>query len=227
VLRKQAARVARITLARPERRNALSFALLSQLGEAVESLSAEPHVRVIVLDHEGDVFCAGGDLTELSATCTPTGAEQLQAIGTRVLRAFALSPKPIVAELSGPAIGGGAELALACDFRLMGPNANIEFKHLRLAATPAWGSILRLSSLLGGARATGVLMRAQRLDATEACALGLALPAGVGLIEELATMPPVAMAQLKAALRGVISEEQAFLHSWASDEHRDLMARLR
>jgi enoyl-CoA hydratase len=223
VLRKLTGRVARITLARPERRNALSFELLGQLEEALNGFSADPEVRVIVLDHDGDVFCAGGDLTELSGTCTPEGAESLRAIGTRVLQAFALSPKPIVAALSGPAIGGGAELAIACDFRLMGSNARIEFKHLRLAATPAWGSVARLTQLLGGARATTALMRAQSINATEAQALGLAHAFESTLVEDLAAMPPFAVTQLKAALRGTATEEDAFLRSWASNEHRELM----
>jgi enoyl-CoA hydratase len=225
--------VGTITLARPLSKNALSFALLEALYEACSILTSDSAVRVIILAHEGDTFCAGGDLNELALTCNPQDAERLASLGTRTLSAIANSPKPVIAALSGPAIGGGAELALACDFRVVGPRASLEFRHVKLATVPAWGSTQRLVRLVGLARATSILMRGTRLDshAIEAQGLGEyaaldALAQAHALAAELAKLSREALACLKATFAEPERERELFLQSWVSRDHQDAFERL-
>lgn len=231
MIRSALAPIARVTLARPEQRNALSLAMLESIANHVRQLAATPSVRVIILDHEGDVFCAGGDLEELKATCNPEGAARLRHAGLQALTALAQVRTPVIAQMAGPAIGGGAELALACDFRLMQSDAYFHLKHIHLAATPAWDTVRRLVSLVGGAHATSMLLRGRRVPALEAVALGLAAAVSserlheetMELAEELAALPPFALGQMKRALRAPEAEGPAFLASWASSEHYDRM----
>jgi enoyl-CoA hydratase len=220
--------IAQVTLARPHAKNALSFALLDELATVFDTLSNDASVHVILLAHEGNVFCAGGDLAELEHKMATEDGEALHEAGVRALSAIRNAPKPVIAVLSGPAIGGGAELALACDFRIMSEAASLEFRHVRLGATTAWGSAPLLVRALGTARASDILMRGRVLSALACVSLGLAelaesaTEAARVLAIELSRLPHGAMAATKQNVQIASSaqERENFVRTWSSDEHK-------
>lgn len=155
-------------LARPHRANAYTRAMLQGLWEGASSLSER--CQVIVIAAEGASFCAGADRAE-QAQAHPLDALHLYA--QRVFEAIHRLPTPTIACLQGPAVGGGAELALACDFRLASPAARIWFPETSLGLVPAAGGVTRLTRLLGGARARELILLGRELGAEEALASGL------------------------------------------------------
>ncbi|HEU5130102.1 MAG TPA: enoyl-CoA hydratase-related protein [Glycomyces sp.] len=128
-------KVATVTLDNPERRNALSLAMIAQLRAAIARASADPEVRAIVLDHSGPVFCAGADLTESAAATDLDGlpAAHLAELLADVVEA----PKPVIALACGSARGGGTGLLAAADIALIATAANVSFGEVRLGVVPA------------------------------------------------------------------------------------------
>jgi enoyl-CoA hydratase/carnithine racemase len=158
--------------------------------------------------------------------------------GLRVCDGLGALPVPVIAALPGPAIGGGAELAMACDLRVAGPDASICFKHARMGVTTAWGVVGRLVAVVGHAAASRLLLTAQTLDATEALRLGVfdAVSEGTEPVAmalawalDVARGAPGAVCELKAMLRDVTggatdlraNERARFVASWTSEDHRE------
>lgn len=162
------------TINRPEKRNALSRPLLAELRRVFTEFSRAPELRVAVLRGAGErSFAAGGDLRDLAAVRTPRATRRMAGQGRSALEAIRDFPVPVVAALNGDALGGGAELALACDFRIACAHARIGFIHGRLNIATAWGGGADLMRLVGPARALRLLVGAERLDARAAQAAGL------------------------------------------------------
>src|SRR5207237_7801218 len=133
----------------PEAKNALSFALMKEIAAAIEVASEDRALRAIVLTSEGDVFVSGGDLRELRTATTSADAERLCDAGRAVCQGLADLDVPVIAALPGAAIGGGAELAVACDLRIADDRAKICFKHVRMGLVTSWGTLPRLVQLVG------------------------------------------------------------------------------
>ncbi|NOU34994.1 MAG: enoyl-CoA hydratase/isomerase family protein, partial [Polyangiaceae bacterium] len=189
-----------LTIARPAVKNALDSATMLALRAHLEALARDEDLRVAILSGEGDTFVSGGDLSELRERASRSHAEELAAQGTAVCDAIADLPVPVIAALDGAAIGGGAELAVACDLRVFGAKGTIAFKHVRLGVTTAWGTLGRLHTLLG-ARAARLLYTGETLDAQGALALGLAdAAAEVAMVEARAIAASIARAA-PAAIR--------------------------
>jgi enoyl-CoA hydratase len=166
--------VLNICLRRGEQRNALSRELLEHLGAAFRDWSVRPEVRVLVLRGEGmRAFAAGGDVKELMSVRTSTEARQFADASRGVLDAVRDFPLPVIAALNGDALGGGAELALACDWRIAAAHARIGFLQAKLAITTAWGGSIDLMRLIGTSRAMQLLCGAEILDARRALEAGL------------------------------------------------------
>jgi enoyl-CoA hydratase/carnithine racemase len=149
-----------------------------------------------------------------------------------------------VAAMEGPALGGGAELALACDLRVMGENSYFSFVQLRVGIVPGWGGGRRLAEIVGWKRALGLFATTARVPAAEALRLGLADRLTVDgqafheareLVEEMATLPPLAVRALKPLLRRPSTtpgseadgfEADTFGRLWATDDHEEAIASL-
>jgi len=131
--------VGRITLARPEKRNALDRQMADEIAQALESLASEPETRVILIDAEGEDFCAGADLDALESLLGADREAQLddaRALG-RVFTSIRQLAIPVVAAVRGRALAGGAGLATACDLVLAHPNATFAYPEVRIGFVPA------------------------------------------------------------------------------------------
>lgn len=166
--------ILRVTINRPEKRNALSRAVLDELGQVFAGHAADEALRVAVLTAAGShSFAAGGDLRDLAAVRTREGAAAMATRARTALDAIRRFPVPVVAALNGVALGGGAELAVACDLRIAAAHAGIGFVQGQLNIATAWGGGIDLMRLLGPARGLAVLGRSEVLGAAQAQALGL------------------------------------------------------
>jgi 2-(1,2-epoxy-1,2-dihydrophenyl)acetyl-CoA isomerase len=157
-----------ITLNRPEKLNALDRALCDELREALAMLTGSDGVRVVVITGAGRAFCAGADLSVLEAD-----GPALVAAGKDVALAIRAAPQPVLAMVNGPAAGGGANLALACDYRIASDQASIGQVFATLGLVPDWGGSFFLPRLVGPAKALELVWSARMVSAAEALALGL------------------------------------------------------
>ena len=159
-------------LDRPEKRNALDEAFLSELLAAAEATSREEAVRVVLLRSTSEMFCAGADLNEWS-NISPRNAQRLSALGGRAFQALADLPVPVVAVLQGAALGGGLELALACDIRIGATTCRVGFPEPRLGNSPAWGGMRRLVEAVGVPSARDILLTGDVIPAVDAHRMGI------------------------------------------------------
>ena len=165
--------VLHVTINRPEKRNALSLTLLDELGETFRSCVDEP-LKCAVLTGAGDrCFAAGGDLKELDAVRSNHDARAMSERGHRALDSIRYFPVPVIGALNGLALGGGAELAMACDLRIASPQADLGLIQSQLNVTTAWGGGIDLINAVGNSAALAILCSGKRIDATEAMRLCL------------------------------------------------------
>ncbi|HEV2751466.1 MAG TPA: enoyl-CoA hydratase/isomerase family protein [Gemmatimonadales bacterium] len=157
-----------VTLNRPEKLNALDRALCDDLREALTMLTTSDGVRVVVITGAGRAFCAGADLDVLGAD-----GPALVAAGKEVALALRAAPQPVLAVVNGPAAGGGANLALACDYRIASEHASIGQVFAKLGLVPDWGGSFFLPRLVGPSKALELVWSARMVPAAEALALGL------------------------------------------------------
>jgi enoyl-CoA hydratase len=166
--------VLHVTINRPDSRNALSRATLDALKRAFEDAAGDDLLHVAVLSATGDKsFAAGGDLKEFAALRSEADAQMLFDRAAEALDAIRSFPVPVVAALNGIALGGGAELAMACDYRLAAVHAHIGFVQSTLAISTGFGGGADLVNKVGSARAMQILVQGEVLSATAAAALGL------------------------------------------------------
>jgi enoyl-CoA hydratase len=160
--------VATITLNRPQSLNALNTALLTELNDALEAAEADADVRVIVITGAGaKAFCAGADIAELQDKDPEAAGEWsrwIQGILTRIEQ----TRKLVIAKIMGFCLGGGLELAMACDFRIASETAKFGQPEVNLAIIPGGGGTQRLPRLIGKSKAMELLMTGQQIDAAEA-----------------------------------------------------------
>lgn len=193
--------VATIRLQRPAKRNALTPEMLDDLTAATTAV-ARSTARVALLRADGDkAFCVGADITRF-AGLTPVEMLDWTARGHAAFDALAALPQPTVAVLHAPAFGGGLELALACDLRVMVDTATLALPEVGLGTVPGWGGTERLAELVGRSRAKDVVLARRTLDAGTALAWGAvnevcaadALDVRVeDLVERICTAAPVAV----------------------------------
>jgi enoyl-CoA hydratase len=224
------------TLARPEVKNALNDATFAALEHTIAAAASDGALRAVVLTGEGDTFVSGGDLRELQASTSRTQASDLAAAGRRVCDGIARLQVPVIAALPGPAIGGGAELAVACDMRVADPRAVLSFKHARMAVTTAWGVLPKLVEMVGHGAAARLLLAGHEVRALEAQRLGLVdavskrgacVPMAIAWARDVARGAPLAVTELKMLLfealgakdNHLVREHDAFAATWASLDH--------
>jgi len=198
-----------ITLNRPRRMNAFNLEMIDELSTAVDEADADEEVRCVVIKGAGDrAFCAGLDLT-VFADLSPMSAHHLSERGQTLMDKIETSSKPFVAAIQGFCLGGGFELALACDFRLANEAAQLGSPEIGLGIIPGWGGTQRLSKIIGVARAKGFIMLGDRMSADEARKIGLVrgvVPVDElmdevnSLAQRLAKGPPLALKLAKHAV---------------------------
>lgn len=164
--------VAVMTLDRQEALNALSFALIGEIEQAIDQVARMPVRALIVTGAGAKAFCAGADIKELrhrSLAAQRAGIERGQAVFAKL---DAL-PVASIAVINGYAFGGGLELALACTFRLATRNAKMGLPEIKLGLTPGYGGTQRLPRVIGEARALEMILTGKTVDAEEAFRIGL------------------------------------------------------
>ena len=165
--------VAAILLDRPDKLNALTPEMLDVLQDAIVA-AARSDARVVVVRGAGPkAFCVGADINRFSVLSAVQMWRDWTAHGHRVFDALATLRQPTIAVLHGPAFGGGLELALACDFRVMAAEARVGLPEVGLGTVPGWGGTERLTELVGRARAKEVVLARRFLDADTALAWGV------------------------------------------------------
>ncbi|HEX7386742.1 MAG TPA: enoyl-CoA hydratase-related protein [Castellaniella sp.] len=162
-----------LTLNRPQVMNALSSELAADIQKAVENARDDPGVRTIILTGAGDrAFCAGMDLKQRSAL-TPDQKWAQSRAGWHLYQSLMESPKAVIAAIGGWCLGGGFELALACDLRYAADDARFGWPEMTLGAYPGGGAAILLPRLVGRARAKELFFTARRIGAEEALTMGL------------------------------------------------------
>jgi enoyl-CoA hydratase len=202
--------VVTLTLCRPEALNALNSQTLIELGQALSSIGAEvtEGVRAVILTGEGKAFVAGADISELVGL-SRTQAEYFSRRGQAVFAALEALPVPVIAAVNGFALGGGCELALACDFIYAGERAKFGQPEVNLGVIPGFGGTQRLTRLVGRAAASELIYSGRIIGAQEALRLGLVarvvpqdelLDAAMATALEIASKAPLAIAAAKILL---------------------------
>ncbi|HWC72661.1 MAG TPA: enoyl-CoA hydratase/isomerase family protein [Gemmatimonadales bacterium] len=196
--------IGNVTLNRPEKANAFDPDMCDDLLEALRMLASADQVRVIVITGAGKAFCAGADLGVLG-----TQGHQLVTAGKDIALTIRNAPKPVLAAVNGAAAGGGANLALACDYRIASTQASIGQVFHKLGLVPDWGGSYFLPRLTGISTALELVWSARMVPAVEALALGLfdrvvahesLVAEATALAQRWAAMVPAAVAIAKRAL---------------------------
>jgi enoyl-CoA hydratase/carnithine racemase len=200
-------RVGIVTIARPERRNALNLQVKQEIVGHLQALADDAGVAVIVLTGEGGCFVAGTDIGEM-VQMSPTDHVRLDT--DRVFHAVRRSPKPVIAAVEGYALGGGCELAMACDMIVAADDAQFGQPEIRVGIMPGAGGTQRLLRTVGRYKAlmwslTGQMVPAREAFAanlvSELVAKGQALPRSIQIAEQIAAMPPLAVQAIREAVR--------------------------
>jgi enoyl-CoA hydratase len=201
-----------LTINRPEQRNALDEALLRLLREVVDELAGDAGVRAVVLTGAGDrAFCAGADIRHMQ-TMDEHRAREWGHWGHATFGALEALPMPVIAAINGVAVGGGCELALACDFRFATKSAQIGQPEIKLGLIPGWGGTQRLPRVVGQALAKDLVLTGRLMPADEALRVGLVggvAPDAAATLElamvyarQFAALPPLAVGYAKRAIDG-------------------------
>lgn len=231
-----------LTVDRPEARNALTLAMVRGLAAAIEDAVADGATRALVLTGTGPhAFVAGGDVRELAAAPGRDAGRALRAPMEAALRVLERSGVPSIAALNGAALGGGAELAVACDFRIASEGASVAFRQVAMGLVTGWGGARRLVRLVGLANARRILLLGETVEPAAARAMGLVdevlpadrvLPAALALATRLTEGAPLAVRSMKALLAAVADrpadeaaelERALFEAAWASEDRSEAM----
>jgi enoyl-CoA hydratase/carnithine racemase len=225
---------ATITLDNPSVRNAMTVRMMAQLAVAVAQLESDASVDSIVVrgGPASGAFCSGGHLGEVrSALAQPVAGRQMATAMGAVLDGLLAIPATSVAVIDGVAMGGGAEIATACDFRVATPAARIHFAQARLGVATGWGGARRLVEHIGRRSALRVLAAAQVIGPEDALRLGLVDELAQDVVTAMevlvAPMNAVSGQARRAIKRQVIGEDavEAFLSVWGGPDHQRALGR--
>lgn len=212
VLLETADGVGTITLNRPDKLNAFAGRMRQEVAAAVRAMADDDSARVIVITGAGRAFCAGADIGYMKDLGEKADSASLRALveaGRSVVTTIRATPKPVIASVNGPAAGGGANMALACDIRIASHKASIGQTFNRIGLHPDWGGTYFLPRLVGASKALELVFSAEMVPAEEAFRLGIfsrvvphdQLEAETRkLAGMLAAKPPIALALAKRAI---------------------------
>jgi enoyl-CoA hydratase/carnithine racemase len=229
--------VATLSINRPKSRNALALQTMAELDQALDEV-LKASARVLVIRGAGEkAFCAGGDLKELEHMRSESEAAAMAHRMRGTLDRLPELPIPVIAGVNGDAFGGGAELAVACDFRVAAAHARIGFAQITLGLMPAWGASERLAALVGRGGALHLLLSGETVGADQALRVGLVEEVAPSeefdarleaLASSIAAAPAAAVAGIKRSVDAVrphrnpeLAEAtiEAFARTWAHPEH--------
>ncbi|WP_173158957.1 enoyl-CoA hydratase-related protein [Phytohabitans suffuscus] len=221
--------------------NALNTQVQEELREAATAVSADPGIRAVVVYGGEKVFAAGADIKEMADMSYVDMVARATDLSS-ALGVFARIPKPVVAAITGYALGGGCELALACDWRVVADDAKLGQPEIKLGVIPGAGGTQRLARLIGPARAKDLVLSGRMVDAEEALRIGLAdrvVPSAevydtaVALVRPYTEGPAQALRAGKLAVDGGLDmdltsglawESQLFAALFATEDKREGMA---
>ena len=203
--------IAWVTFTRPKTLNALAADILVEIAEVTEVLAEDPEVKVAVFTGEGKAFIAGADISEINVLKDVFIGREYSLGGQEVMNRIAALPVPTIAAINGYALGGGLELALACDLRVAASGAKLGLPEVGLGLIPGFGGTQRLPRLIGAGRALDLILTGRHVPAEEALQLGLvnrvakdAAAAATELAKQIMKNGPVALALAKEAVaRGI------------------------
>jgi enoyl-CoA hydratase len=193
--------IAVVTLDRPEVRNAIDLGMIGDLHRALDALAADPATRVLILTGSGRAaFASGADIRQLRSR---RAADALRGINSTLFLKLEQFPAPTIAAVNGYALGGGCELALACDLRIAGESARFGQPEVGLGIIPAAGATLRLPRLIGLGRARELILTGRIIDAGEALEIGLVnrVVPDDRLLDEARALAAVMLSKSPLALR--------------------------
>jgi enoyl-CoA hydratase len=233
--------VGTITIDRPKALNALNRDVLSQLGDCLEQAEADSECRGVILTGAGGkAFVAGADIATMS-NLPPAEGLRFAEFGLATLQRIEDLSKPVIAAINGFALGGGMELALACDMIYATPRSKLGQPEVKLGIIPGFGGTQRLARLVGKNRAREIIFTGDMYDAETAASFGLVqavVPEAElmdyckGIIEKIGRMGPLAVAQAKRAINkgtdlaldaGLTIEKLAFMSLFGSHDQREGM----
>jgi len=228
-------RISTLTINRPDKRNALNQATRDEILQALNSLNRSAETRVLIVTGAGDkAFIAGADIGEFEGRTALTQRESMK--GSRIFDALEDFPKPVIAMINGFCLGGGMELALACDIRIASDGAKLGQPEINLGIIPGGGGTQRLTRLVGEGKAMELILTGDLIDAVEAKAIGLVndvVPARElqdrvrGLAGRIAEKSPIALRMAKEAVKtasrlnlreGLDRETDLFSLTFASED---------
>ncbi|MGO4175323.1 enoyl-CoA hydratase/isomerase family protein [Bosea sp. TAF32] len=221
-----AAGIATITLARPEKLNALDDVMVRLLGRFADAVDADRSVRAVILTAEGKAFCAGGDIVAWGGLSPLEMGQGWVRSGHRVFDKLARMKPPVIAAMNGHALGGGLELAVTADIRICEARAKIGLPETGLGMIPGWSGTQRLVRRLGGQVARRLALTGEIVTAEQALTLGIvdqvvekggALAAAQAMAERISQRGPVANLIVKQLINAAEGEDGgAILETLAS-----------
>jgi methylglutaconyl-CoA hydratase len=199
--------IATILLNRPEKANSLSVQMLTELQEIIQNIKYNRAIRCVIITGAGEkAFCAGADLKE-RATMNDQEVRKTVALIRKTINDIEELPKPVIAAINGVALGGGTELALACDIRIAGQSAMLGLTETSLGIIPGAGGTQRLTRLIGKGKAKELIYTAKKVSANEAKQIGLVeyveedfLKKAHSLAKLICKNAPIAITQAKIAI---------------------------
>ncbi|MCW5877159.1 MAG: enoyl-CoA hydratase/isomerase family protein [Anaerolineales bacterium] len=234
--------VGTLTINRPDVRNALDWEAMQVFSDLIQKAAKTVDLRALILTGGGDTFVSGGDLRALAPYTKRRDGLRLAVIMGNALQRLRALPCPTIAAINGPARGGGAEIAVACDQRVMAAGADIGFVHASLGITTAWGGARYLLQLVGYPMALELMATGRVLGADEARQIGLvehvvaagaALQSARALAEQMVQHPRQAVEAAKRLLRFAVvsplaakhAERRLFANLWDSEFRRQAVQR--
>lgn len=231
-----------VRIDRPEAMNALNEEVLAELSSALEEAAADPEIKAIIITGEGKAFVAGADIARMQGLNEQTGRD-FGRMGQQVFRRIETMDKAVIAAVNGFALGGGCELAMACDIRIAAERAKFGQPEVSLGITPGYSGTQRLPRLVGKGRAMELILTGNIITAETAASIGLVnqvvpqenlLEAALAMARKIAGNAPLAVSYSKKAIRegmetadmdeAILVEAELFAKCFASSDQKEGMA---
>jgi len=207
--------IAIVTLSRPQALNALNSMFFSEMDDLILSISLRKDIKVMIITGEGKAFVAGADIAEM-VDMSPEQGSNFSRIGQNTFRSLEKMEIPVIAAINGFALGGGCELAMACDFRIASSAAKFGQPEVNLGLIPGYAATQRLSRLVGLSNALFLLLTADMINAEEALRIGLVqkvvepdklIEEALAIANKIVSKGPKAVRKIKAVVRtGILTD---------------------